>query len=274
MRKPCSVPQIIWGSVFWAYICRAFCQSLPQSARQRQGDQNAEERNNLMRQMIHETTLDFLAALKSNNSKGWLDGNKKLYEDAKNNILTLTEELITSVSDIDKTISSAYLDPKKCITRLSRDLRFAKDKTPYKTDYYIVLNKNGKNSPSAFYYLHIEPNNCFVGGGVYNPQPEQLKKIRREIDDAFDEWEAIITSEIFQQTFPGGINNSGVLGRVPKEFEEANRASGFLRMKGFYTTEKITDKDVTLSDAFSKITSCFETAKPLVDFLNRAIENE
>jgi len=224
--------------------------------------------------MIHKNTLKFLKDLKLNNSKEWLDDNKKLYENVKSDILTLTSELIISASDLDKSISNAYLDPKKCITRLNRDLRFAKDKTPYKTDYYIVLNKKGKNSPSAFYYLHIEPNNCFVGGGVYNPQPEQLKKIRQEIDFAFEEWKAIINDKIFKKTFPSGIHNSGVLTRIPKDFEEANKASEFLRMKGFYTMEKITDHEIVSIDTFDKINSCFKTTKPLVDFLNRAIEND
>lgn len=224
--------------------------------------------------MINKDTLKFLKDLKLNNSKEWLDDNKKLYENAKNDILTLTSQLITSNSDLDKTISNAYLDPKKCITRLNRDLRFAKDKTPYKTDYYIVLNKNGKNSPSAFYYLHIEPDNCFVGGGVYNPQPDQLKKIRQEIDYAFDEWTAIINDKTFKKAFPSGINNSGVLIRTPKEFDEASQASEFLRMKGFYTMEKLTDKEIVSTNTFDKINSYFKTTKPLVDFLNRAIEND
>ena len=224
--------------------------------------------------MINITTLKFLEDLKLNNSKEWLDDNKKSYENTKNDILTLTSQLITSTSDLDKTIADAYLDPKKCITRLNRDLRFAKDKTPYKTDYYIVLNKNGKNSPAAFYYLHIEPDNCFVGGGVYNPQPDQLKKIRQEIDYAFDEWTVIIKDKSFMKTFPGGINNSGVLTRTPKEFGESNKASEFLRMKGFYTMEKLTDKEIISANTFDKINSYFKTAKPLVDFLNRAIENE
>jgi len=224
--------------------------------------------------MINITTLKFLEDLKLNNSKEWLDENKKSYENTKNDILTLTSQLITSTSDLDKTIADAYLDPKKCITRLNRDLRFAKDKTPYKTDYYIVLNKNGKNSPAAFYYLHIEPDNCFVGGGVYNPQPDQLKKIRQEIDYAFDEWTVIIKDKSFMKTFPGGINNSGVLTRTPKEFGESNKASEFLRMKGFYTMEKLSDKEIISANTFDKINSYFKTAKPLVDFLNRAIENE
>ena len=224
--------------------------------------------------MINKSTLKFLKDLKINNSKEWLDDNRKSYENAKNEILTLTSQLITSISDLDKTISNAYLDPKKCITRLNRDLRFAKNKTPYKTDYYIVLNKNGKNSPSAFYYLHIEPDNCFVGGGVYNPQPDQLKKIRQEIDYAFDEWTTIIKDKSFMKTFPGGINNSGVLTRTPKEFGESNKASEFLRMKGFYTMQKLTDKEIVSIETFNKINSYFKTTKPLVDFLNRAIEND
>jgi len=224
--------------------------------------------------MINKNTLKFLKDLKLNNSKKWLDDNKKSYENTKNDILTLTSELIVSISDLDKTISNAYLDPKKCITRLNRDLRFAKDKTPYKTDYYIVLNKNGKNSASAFYYLHIEPDNCFVGGGVYNPQPDQLKKIRQEIDYAFDEWSAIINDKIFKKTFPSGINNSGVLTRMPKEFDEASQASEFLRMKGFYTMEKLSDEEIVSKDTFDKINSYLKTTKPLVDFLNRAIEND
>jgi len=224
--------------------------------------------------MISKETLKFLKDLKVNNSKEWLDESREKYELAKNDILALTAELITSISGIDKTISVAHLDPKKCITRLNRDLRFAKDKTPYKTDYYIVVNKNGKNSPAAFYYLHIEPANCFVGGGVYNPQPEQLKKIRQEIDYSLDEWTAMISNKIFKKTFPSGINNSGVLSRTPKEFDEASPASEFLKMKGFYTMEQLTDKEMISSDTLSKIVSYFKTTKPLVDFLNRAIEND
>ena len=223
--------------------------------------------------MINENTLKFLEVLKQNNSKEWLDNNKTLYENAKSDILILTARLITTLSTIDTTIANAYLDPKKCITRLNRDLRFAKDKTPYKTDYYIVLNKNGKNSPAAFYFLHIEPNNCFVGGGVYNPQPEQLKKIRQEIDYAFDEWISIINDEGFKKTFPSGINNSGVLSKIPKEFGEENKASEFLKMKGFFTMEKITDKEIMADETFFKINNYFATTKPLVDFLNKAIGN-
>lgn len=222
--------------------------------------------------MIHKNTLTFLKDLGRNNSKYWLNNNRKKYEGTQGNILALTVELITSLSSIDTTISNTYFDPKKCITRLNKDLRFAKDKTPYKSDFYIILNKNGKKSPSAFYYVHIEPNNCFVGGGVYNPLPEHLKKIRQEIDHFFDEWTSIINDKTFKKIFPSGIHNSGILTRIPKGFSEASRASDFLKMKGFYTKEKISDIEIQSKDSFAKIISCFKAIKSLVSFLNRAIE--
>ncbi len=224
--------------------------------------------------MLSKKTISFLSNLKDNNSKEWLDANRKTYEDAKNDILKLTAELINSFKDIDVSIFNGYLDPKKCITRLNRDLRFSKDKTPYKTDYYIVLNKNGKNSSSAFYFVHIEPKNSFVGAGVYNPQPEELRKIRQEIDYVFKDWKAIVDNKTFKKTFPSGINNSGVASRMPKGFDEASPGSEFLKMKGFYTMEPLTDTEITKEETLKKILNCFKEGKPLVDFLNRAIENE
>lgn len=222
--------------------------------------------------MIDKKTLGFLKELSSNNSKEWLDENRSDYNFAKDDILNLTQALINSVSEFDLGIAKADLIPRKCITRLNRDLRFSKDKTPYKTDYYIVLNQNGKNSPSAFYYVHIEPNNCFVGGGVYNPQSSELKKIRSEINASFDEWNKIINNKDFQTRFPSGIHNSGNLVRSPKEFEDDNPAIEFLKMKGYYTQESITDKEIQSNLILEKIIDYFKTAKPLVDYLNLAIE--
>lgn len=222
--------------------------------------------------MVDKKTLTFLKNLKSNNSKEWLDENRSDYDFAKENLLNTTQKLINAVSEFDVGIAKANLDPKRCITRLNRDLRFSKDKTPYKTDYYLVLNQYGKNSSSAFYYLHIEPNNCFVGGGVYNPQGTELKKIRNEIDASFSEWNKIIESKDFQSQFPSGIHSSGTLVRSPKGFEDDNPAISFLKMKGFYTQKTLSDTEIQSHQIFDTIIDDFKSVKPLVDFLNMAIE--
>jgi len=183
--------------------------------------------------MIQKETLEFLTDLKNNNVKEWFEENRKRYDLAKNDILSLTGELIRSVSDFDRAIYNGNLKPANSITRINRDMRFAKDKTPYKSDYYIVLNKFGRSSPSAFYYLHIEPDNCFVGGGLWNPQPEELKKCRQEIDYSFKEWTSIINDETFKKFFPNGIQSVGFLTKIPKGYDENNPAGEFLKMKGF-----------------------------------------
>ncbi len=90
--------------------------------------------------MINKKTLRFLKQLSSNNSKEWSEDNISDYNFVKDDILNMTQALINSVSEFDLRIAKADLNPKKCITRLHRDLRFSKDKTPYKRDYYIELN--------------------------------------------------------------------------------------------------------------------------------------
>lgn len=131
--------------------------------------------------MIQKRTFTFLKDIKNNNSKDWLDEHRANYNFAKNDILKLTAELIKEASSYDNSIARAGLEPKKCITRLNRDLRFSNDKTPYKTNYFIILNKDGKKSDSAFYYVHLEPGNSFVGGGVYNPLRALYAKYARKL---------------------------------------------------------------------------------------------
>jgi len=102
-------------------------------------------------------------------------------------------------------IAKAGLIPKKCLTRVNRDLRFSKDKTPYKNYVLVVFNKNAPQPNTAGYYVHIEPGNCMAGGGVCQTSPEYLKKIRQEISYPFDELNGIISKTImkyFETTKP------------------------------------------------------------------------
>ena len=221
--------------------------------------------------MIHKNTLKFLQNLMLDNSKEWFDEHRKDYEFAKSDLVLLTEKLIARVSEFDENIANAKLDAKKCITRINRDLRFSKDRTPYKTDFYIVLNKDGKNGASAFYYLHIEPDNSFVGGGVYNPLPEELNQIRKGIEADFIQWMKIISNRQFRKAFPSGIQTSGVLSKVPKGFSQSSLAIEFLKMKGYFTMENLSDEEIVSGEVIEKITNRFKATRPLIDFLNKTI---
>lgn len=222
--------------------------------------------------MIKKTSLDFLSKLKLNNSREWFEQNRNLYENYRDDILQLTENLLKELSKIDQAIAHANLDPRKCLTRVNRDLRFSKDKTPYKNYVLVVFNKNYPQPNKAGYFIHIEPNNCSVGGGVWQTTPEYLKKIRQEIDYSFNDISKIITSPKFQKTFPNGIQGVGKLKKMPDGYDENNPASELLKMKGFCTKEPINDKLLKSKDCIKTIIHSFKTTKPLIDYINKAIE--
>jgi uncharacterized protein (TIGR02453 family) len=223
--------------------------------------------------MIKQGSLNFLRELKNNNSKEWFEENRDWYQDYKSDILLLAASLLEELEKFDPSISAANLDPKKCLTRVNRDLRFSKDKTPYKNYVLIVFNKNGFHGNAAGYYLQIEPGNSFVGGGIWQTSSELLKKIRQELDYSYQEINGIITDRQFQNTFPSGLQGVGKLKRVPVGYEETNPATEFLKMKGFCTKEKLNDQILNEKDYLQTILNHFKASKPLIDYLNKAMES-
>lgn len=221
--------------------------------------------------MIQLATLKFLSDLKKNNNKEWFDDNKKNYENAKIDFLEFAQAIISGVSLFDANISNANLDPKKCITRLNRDVRFSADKSPYKTNFFLILNQGGKNSNNACYYLQLQPDGSFVGGGVYMPMPPDLQKFRQEIDYNFAEWKKIVENKSFTKVFIEGVQAPEILSRPPKGFDANSEAIEYLKMKGFFTTNKITDSEIQSKTFIDTVLKSFETAKPFIDFLNNAL---
>ncbi len=124
--------------------------------------------------MIQPSTLKFLKELKKNNHKEWFDANRKKYEEAKADFTASVQHIIHEFCKTDTTLSS--LNAKDCLFRINRDVRFAKDKSPYKTNLAASINAGGKKSTKAGYYIHIEPGQNFVGGGIWQPMPDDLKK--------------------------------------------------------------------------------------------------
>lgn len=221
--------------------------------------------------MVQQTTVQFLRSLKKNNRKEWFDANRSKYEAAKRDIENLSAEIIKRLSRFDETI--AHLQPKDCMFRINRDVRFSKDKSPYKTNMGVYFSKGGKKGNNAGYYFHLEPGGSFVAGGMWMPMPPDLKKIRQEIDYNWDEFEKIISSKKFRSAF-GNLDRSSeyVLSRPPKGYDDDNPAIELLKLKSYIATSKIADADLTSKDLIKKVVAQFELIKPLVDFLNRSVE--
>lgn len=181
----------------------------------------------------------------------------------------MTEKLIAGIAAFDTPI--ATLKAKDCTFRINRDVRFSKDKSPYKNNIAAYFNRNGKKGSGAGYYLHIEPGNSFAAGGMWMPEPKDLAKIRQEIDYNFDDWKKMISNAAFKKTFTEGIKGDALV-RPPKGYDDTNPAIEYIKHKSFIVTRAFSDSEV-LDKAFVKnATSVFKTMKPLIDFLNAAIE--
>ncbi|MEP6465574.1 MAG: DUF2461 domain-containing protein [Parafilimonas sp.] len=221
--------------------------------------------------MLQTSTLQFLKQLTKNNNKEWFDVNRKKYEVAKADFAESVQKIISEFSKTDATLSG--IEAKKCMFRINRDIRFAKDKSPYKTNMGAYINAAGKKSMTAGYYLHIQPGNSFVGGGLYQPDADALKKVRQEIDYNFDEFVKIINNKKFKTVYTKGLSKDGEisLSRPPKGYDENNAAIEYLKLKSFVATATITDQQITDKKFIVIIVKAFEALHPLIAYLNKAL---
>lgn len=218
--------------------------------------------------MLESTTLKFLKDLKKNNNKPWFDANRKRYEAAKADFVLFVEELIGVISKFDPAVSS--LQPKDCIFRINRDIRFSKDKSPYKTNMGTYINPGGKKVNTPGYYFHCEPGQNFAAGGLYVPEPSVLAKVRQEIDYNFNEWQKIINQKSFKQNFPA-VDGIEVLSRPPKGYSEENPAIEYLKMKSYIVSKPLPDTLLTDKTLLTEVAKLYRTMKPMIDFLNHAM---
>ena len=220
--------------------------------------------------MLQSTTIKFLKELKKNNNKAWFDIHRKEYESAKSDFIYLIGGLIKSIAVFDPPIG--LLTDKECVFRINRDVRFSKNKSPYKNNMAGYFNKVGKNGTGAGYYLHIEPGKSMVAGGIWMPLPADLAKIRQEIDYDFTDWKKITGNNVFKKQFTKGILSTAVLVRPPKGYDENNPAIDLLKMKNFYISRSFTDVEVMDRSFIMKAAKTFQAMKPMIGFLNKAIE--
>lgn len=222
--------------------------------------------------MISPSTISFLKSLKKNNNKQWFDTNREKYLDAKNNFEVFVASLLQKMVLVDEDLKE--LTPRNCTFRINRDIRFSKNKTPYKINLSASFNKGGKKSIHAGYYFHLQPGgNSFVGGGLWRPEPVELKKLRQEIDYCFPEFKKIIQSPSFKKNY-GELEceENQMLVNVPKGYEKDNPAADFLRLKSFVATKNIADTDLTNPKLANEVIQSFKALMPFIKFINRSFE--
>ncbi len=217
--------------------------------------------------MNYGALLQFLKQLNINNNKEWFEDNRKTYETLRKEWIELAQKCINEVAMFDDVISG--LEPKKCIFRINKDIRFSKDKSPYKTNFGIQLNPMGKEAFCG-YYLHLQPSGSFISGGSYLPQGPMLAAIRQEIDYNLDEFSALLSNKNFKKYF--GKLDGSELSRPPKGYLADNPAISYLKHKDFLATRKLDDKMILSTDFEKELIATFKAMHPLVAFLRKAAE--
>ena len=221
--------------------------------------------------MMTTEALKFIADLKENNNTEWMHANKKRYEAYKKDYHNFVASILQEMKLLDKSLEP--LEIKNCTFRINRDIRFSKDKTPYKTHISVWLSTNRaiKNAPG--YYLHLDDEESFLAGGMYCPEPTELKKIRKEIAYFYDDLNTALSNSNFKKEFKV-LSQNDILKRPPKDFEANHPAIELLKLKSFTASKKVVKTDC-LNDNFAKIAAqSLITLKPLNEFLNRALETE
>jgi uncharacterized protein (TIGR02453 family) len=212
--------------------------------------------------------LNFLSELRKNNNKEWFDQNRDRYQECRKKVLFLTELIIHEVGHFDPEVGAQ--NPKDCVFRIFRDVRFSVDKTPYKTNMGSFIVKGGKKSYCAGYYLHIEPGASFVGGGSYCPPVDALKAMRTEIFDNPEEFKQLIFKESFRKVYPALYDDK--LKTAPKGFPKDFPDIDLLKYKSFAFGENLDDSVVT-SDAFvGRVVASMKELYPVNRFLNIALD--
>jgi len=221
--------------------------------------------------MLQPSTLTYIKNLAKNNNKQWFDANRNQFEDAKNDFEKLVEKIIQTFGEIDT--DTAPLKAKDCTFRQYRDVRFSKDKTPYKVNMGASFDRGGKKSGFAGYYLHLEPGNkSMIGGGLWMPEATSLKKVRQEIDYCYDEFSKIINNPAFKKPYGDLEKGEYSLSREPKGYEKENPAIEYLKLKSFVAIHLVTDEEVVSEKYFKEIIAGFTAIMPLIKFINRALE--
>jgi uncharacterized protein (TIGR02453 family) len=221
--------------------------------------------------MIDPRTLQFLADLAANNHKEWFQDNRDKYEIARANFLDICSEVLSGLQEFQSNLMNT--DVKKCVLRINRDIRFSKDKRPYKTYFAAGFGPGGKGSGQADYYLQIMPGGeSFLGGGMWAPSPSNLSKWRQEIDYNSEVLKELIENKTFKSHFPERYGEQ--LKTTPKGYSADHPDIDLLRYKELFFYKKYTDKEVCSTDFAQNIVSECRILKPYLDYINELFFGE
>jgi len=212
--------------------------------------------------------LTFLKAVAKNNNREWFEKNKPKYLIAKAHFEDFLEAFHKELMKFDESLGG--LNPRKLGFRIYRDVRFSKDKRPYKVNMGAGFSEHGKMEQEPGYYLHLEPGKSFIAGGFYMPDSEKLSKIRQEIDYNTSRLLKVLNDKKFKKDFPS-LDDFDKLKRVSKGYPKDHPYIDLLKHKSYIVSHYFTDKQVVDKKFVKLAAEKAKLIKSLNDFLKEAV---
>jgi uncharacterized protein (TIGR02453 family) len=215
----------------------------------------------------------FLAELSENNNRAWFVMNKPRYDILRAEFLDLVTALIADIARFDPAVAGC--NPKKALFRINRDMRFSRDKSPYKTTFSAAITASGLKKPSQgggpAYYFHIDADGkLLVAGGEYMPPPDRLRAIRRHVIEDASGFAKLLKNKKLVGAY-GGLQEEGKLTRPPKGFAADTPHVEFIKLKSFIVWNETSLKRKIPKDLRTELVDGFRNAYPLVTWL-RGVE--
>lgn len=221
--------------------------------------------------MDYNELVKYLAGLQKNNNKPWFEKNRPRYEKLRKEFLEFVTGVMMGLLEFDASL--ANLEPKHCLFRINKDVRFSKDKSPYKTQFAAAISPEGKSGNSPLYYLHIDyKGDLIVAGGVYQPEAEILKKVRYYISGYPEKLDVIIKDKKLKSRFKGIEGEQ--LKRFPKGYDEKVSHPELIKKKSFILEETIKLDEVDHKNILKRINEDFRIMYPFIVWLRESLSNK
>lgn len=214
---------------------------------------------------LPQSAFQFVIDLSKNNNREWFTEHKPKYEIERENVIQFAESLLKEMNTHDNIENESG---KKCLHRIYRDIRFSKNKTPYKNHWPVSFKRASKKLRGS-YYLHLEPGSIFIGCGFWGPDKEDLFRIRQQISLFGSELNEVLENKKFKKEF--GTMEGGQLKNGPKGFDKEDQFIELLKYKQFMISKRFTDKEALNLGFAKEVSDSFKRMRPFLDFMTEAL---
>ncbi len=217
---------------------------------------------------INKESFDFLKTLAKNNNREWFNSHKDKYTAAHENMIAFADALLAEMNKHDNIETTSG---KQSLFRIYRDVRFSKDKIPYST-HWSGSFKRATRKLRGGYYFHIQPGNSFIACGFWGPDANDIKRIRQDIANNYEDWNKMLANKTLVKTF--GKMKGEQLGSVPRGYDKDHPAIDLLRYKQFIFRYEFTDARVLSPDFVKDVNAVFKKMRPFLDFMSEVLTTD